>query len=142
MKPSADLFELIKKLTPTEKRYFVLSSNLQSGQKAYLDLFWAIDKMNEYDENKLVKKLKTKGVEFAQLHVTKNALSKQILKSLRSYHEKHNVQQKLFALMADASLLEGKGLFKQCLKKLRSGFKLAEENEFFRYQAENSAKIN
>lgn len=141
MKPSSELFDLIKKLTPTEKRYFVLHSNLQQGTKGYLEMFWEIDKMDEYEEATLKERLKEKGIVFSQLHVIKNGLSKQILKSLRSFHERNNVQQKLFALMADASLLEGKGLFEQCLKKLRVGDKLAKENEYFRFQAEIQQKI-
>ena len=127
---------MIKKLSKSEKRYFVLSAKLQQGDKAYLQLFKEIDKMAVYDEAVLKKRLQKKEVKIAQLHVTKNHLSQQILKSLRAFHEKKSMRQRLFALMSDADLLESKGLYKQCLKKLKSAKVLAKKHELHRYRAE------
>lgn len=141
MRPTTDLFDLIKKLTPTEKRYFVLQSKLQAGKKDYLQLFWEIDRMKSYDEQRLVERLKKKGIRFSQLHVTKNQLSNQVLKTLRAFHEKKSTRQKLFALMGDASLLESMGLYKQAIKKLSKANTLAEEYEYFRFQAEVLQKL-
>jgi len=44
MKPSTELFDLIKSLSKSEKRFFKLSSSLQTGDKNYLKIFDAIDK--------------------------------------------------------------------------------------------------
>ena len=55
MKPSNELFDLIQSLTKSEKRFFKLHSSLQSGDKNYLRLFDAIDRMKEYDETSLKK---------------------------------------------------------------------------------------
>ena len=50
MKPSTELFNLIKSLSKSEKRFFKLSSSLQSGDKNYLKIFDYIEEQNEYDE--------------------------------------------------------------------------------------------
>ncbi len=50
MKPSTELYDLIKSLTKSEKRFFKLHSALQSGPKNYLRIFEAIDKQKDYDE--------------------------------------------------------------------------------------------
>jgi len=50
MKPSNELFDLIKSLSKSEKRFFKLQSSLQSGDKNYVRLFDCIDRMEEYDE--------------------------------------------------------------------------------------------
>jgi hypothetical protein len=62
MKPSNELFELIKSLTKSEKRFFKLQSSLQSGDKNYIRLFDTIDKMSEYDEEEV--KSNFKGEKF------------------------------------------------------------------------------
>ena len=51
MKPSTELFDLIKSLTKSEKRFFKLASSLQTGDKNYLKIFDAIDRQSNYDEN-------------------------------------------------------------------------------------------
>jgi len=53
MKESIALFDLIKTLTKSEKRYIKLFFKLQEGDKKYEQLFDAIHKQNEYDERKI-----------------------------------------------------------------------------------------
>lgn len=132
MKPTTDLFELIQMLSRSEKRYFRLNTNLQKGDKGYLFIFEEILKMKEYDESLLKTKLKVNKVKVAQLHVAKYNLYQLVLRSLRSFHEKKSTQQKLFALMADADILEAKGLYYQCLKRLQTAEKMAKKFEFNR----------
>ena len=55
MKPSAELFDLVKSLSKSEKRFFKLSSSLQTGEKNYLQIFDAIEKQPNYDEAALKK---------------------------------------------------------------------------------------
>jgi len=56
MKPSTELFELIKSLTASEKRHFKLNASLQKGNKNYIHIFEITDSQNVYDDNfKLVK---------------------------------------------------------------------------------------
>ena len=55
MRNREDLFNLIKAMSKSEKRYFVLDAK-KSGRSAsrYLSLFEALGKMDEFDEGKLV----------------------------------------------------------------------------------------
>src|SRR5690606_18709603 len=45
------LFELVRSLTKSEKRYFKLFAQMQGKDKKYLLLFDAIDRLEEYDED-------------------------------------------------------------------------------------------
>ncbi len=90
MKPSTDLFDLIKALSKSEKRFFKLSSSLQAGEKNYLKIFDAVDKQKEYDEDLI--KDSFKGQTFIKHFPSeKNHLYKLILKSLRAYHSDNSV---------------------------------------------------
>ncbi len=94
MKPSNELFDLIKSLTKSEKRFFKLQSALQSGDKNYVRLFDLIDKMSEYDEENVKKTFK--GEKFIKhLPSEKNHLYKLILKALRSYYGETSVSSRL-----------------------------------------------
>ena len=58
---SNDLFILIKALNKSEKGYFKLhaSRRTSKGEQIYIKLFDAIDKQSEYNEQKIVQKLRT-----------------------------------------------------------------------------------
>jgi len=58
MKPSTELFDLVKSLTKSEKRFFKLSSSLQSGEKNYLKIFYVIDRQKSYDEEAIKEQFK------------------------------------------------------------------------------------
>ena len=55
-----DLFDLIKSMSRTEKRYFKLDAQKAGGNKSnsYLKLFDALKDLEEYDEPRIFKKLK------------------------------------------------------------------------------------
>jgi hypothetical protein len=132
MKPSDELFELIKSLNKSEKRYFHLfaAKNDPGKDKNYLKLFNEISIMDEYDEPAL--KDIFKGEKFIkQLHVTKNYLYKMIMKSLSAvYSEK---SQKLFVkeLIQNAGILYDKLLYKQAEKLLHKAKKTALKHEMY-----------
>ena len=90
MKPSTELFKLIKSLTKSEKRFFKLSSSLQAGDKNYLKIFDYIEKQNEYNEEDL-KAAFAKETFIKHLPSEKNHLYKLILKSLRSFYSEQSV---------------------------------------------------
>ncbi len=128
MQVSDDLFNLIKSLTKAEKRYFKMHASLQKGEKDYLLLFDEIEsqvaqhKEEEalgYDEAMLKGRLKNK-ISQSQFHVMKNYLTGLILKSLRGLREKSNIEEQIATLMSEARLLEQKGLYEMCLKKLET----------------------
>lgn len=135
MKPSTELFDLIKSLTKSEKRFFKLSSSLQEGEKNYLKIFDAIDKQTEYDEES-IKDQFGKETFIKHFPSEKNHLYKLILKSLRSYHSDHSISSILRQEIKNIEILFKKGLYKECHKFLQRAKKLARENEKFYYQFE------
>lgn len=115
MKPSSDLFHLIKSLDKNEKRYFRLTSSAQNLEKNYLKLFDAIDHQTEYDEDEL--KIFFKDKVFIQhLPSEKNHLYKLILKSLRQYYSENNISVVLSELFQNIEILYKKALFTECSK--------------------------
>ena len=62
-KASDQLHKLIKSLSKPEKRYFKVfsSRHIIGDENNYQTLFDAIDKQEEYDEEKLMKKFKDKS---------------------------------------------------------------------------------
>jgi hypothetical protein len=135
MKPSNELFDLIKSLSKSEKRFFKLQSSLQSGDKNYVRLFDCIDRMEEYDEEQ-IKKL-FKGEKFIKhLPSEKNHLYKLILKSLRSYYSDTSVSSMLKQEIKNIEILYNKALFDECNKFLVRAKKLAVKYEKFYYHFE------
>lgn len=135
MKPSAELFELIKALTSNEKRYFKLYASLQKGSKNYLNLFKAIDSMKVYDE-KLMKILYSREKFSMNLAYTKNYLHKLIFKSLISYNEGKYADMKLAGLLSQCRILFDKSLYRQYFRMLKTGKMLAVKQERYSYLLE------
>ena len=132
MKPSTELFDLIKTLTKSEKRFFKLSSSLQSGEKNYIKIFDAIDEQAEYDEEGLKELFKDES--FVQHFPSeKNHLYKLILKSLRSYHADNSISSILQQEIKNIEILYKKALYKECNKFLLRAKKMAHEHEKFYY---------
>ena len=94
MKPSAELFDLVKSLSKSEKRFFKLSSSLQTGEKNYLQIFDAIEKQSSYDEAALKKQF-AKETFVKHFPSEKNHLYKTILKSLRGFHADNSINSVL-----------------------------------------------
>ncbi|MDQ3021512.1 MAG: hypothetical protein M3R36_13225 [Bacteroidota bacterium] len=84
MKVTDDLFQLIKSLTQSEKRFFKVYASLhhiKGDENKYFKLFNAIDKQKIYDEE-LIRKQFGNEKFLKQLFVVKNYLYHTILKSL------------------------------------------------------------
>ena len=117
-KSSDTLFQLIKSLDKAEKRnlkLFVKRSHSSESMKS-IQLFDALDKMNDYDEKILLKKVPS--VSKQQLSNTKALLYKQILGSLRSLKVYTNIDIQLREMQDYARILYNKGLYMQALKIL------------------------
>ncbi len=128
MAKSTGLFDLIHTLTKSEKRYFRLFSSLQEGKKNYDRLFDFLEKMDVYNEEKILEHFQ--GEPFTkQLHSVKNYLYNLIMKSLRNYHSERSVDIRLANLMTDADLLNRRGLYDLRDGTLRRARKLAEKYE-------------
>src|SRR5437762_10201277 len=112
------LFQLVKSLEKSEKRNFKLyvKRNSSSDELKIVKLFDALDKLNEYDEEQLLKK--DKSIRKQQLSNMKAHLYKQILSSLRLIKDENNIDIQLHEQMDYARILFNKGLYLQSLKVL------------------------
>ncbi len=130
MKPSTELFDLIRSLTKSEKRFFKLHSSLQSGEKNYLQIFDAIDRQKEYDEA-AIKKQFAKATFIRHFPSEKNHLYKLILKALRAYHADASVSGLLKQHINNIEILLGKALYDEAAKMLERAKRIAAEHEQF-----------
>lgn len=112
------LFLLIKSLEKSEKRNFKLYATRNSSDEdlKIIQLFDALDKMNEYNEESLLKK--NSSLKKQQLSNMKAHLYRQILSSLRLLNNDDNIDIQLHEQMDHARILYNKGLYLQSLKIL------------------------
>ena len=115
---SDTLFQLIKSLEKSEKRNFKLYIRRNSGSEDLksIQLFDALDKMEEYDETQLLKK--NKNLIKQQLSNAKAHLYREILNSLRLIRNEENIDIQLHEQLDFARILYNKGLYLQSLKTL------------------------
>jgi hypothetical protein len=135
MIPSKDLFELIKSMSQGEKTYFKKYSQLHTIGKEnyYLLLFDAICKQKNYDESKVI--LKLKRYDFVQhFAVAKNYLYSRILDSLESYHKNMSVNATVRKYIQRIELLINKNLYSQALKIIEKAKNICVKYELFEEQ--------
>ena len=117
------LFTLIKSLTKAEKRNFKLYVNRFQSDSKFIQLFDVLDKLPEYDEGVVLKKLA--GVKKRHLANLKRHLYKQLLVSLRLIYIQKNIDIEIREQLDFARILYGKGLYMQSLKLLERIKKIA-----------------
>jgi hypothetical protein len=123
-----ELMRLIHSLSKSEKRYFKLFTSMQGEDKDYVKLFEAVEKIGEFDEEKIKKMLK--GEDFLKrLPAVKNYLYGQIIKSLRMNYIGSTVDSELKEMIEEIIILYEKRLFKQCQKIIDKAKELATANE-------------
>jgi hypothetical protein len=126
------LFRLIKAMQTNEKIFFKKMGNMhsKSGDNNYFKLFNAIDKQEVYNEEKIIKKFKNTNLAkyFAS---SKKQLYNNILRSLRLYNSGKDTYGKSRQYFEDAKILMNINLFKEALKKIDQGKKLAKQIDNF-----------
>lgn len=132
---SADkLYLLIHSLTKSEKthlkKYHLTSSSKTDSKHTYL--YSILDGMKEYDEKKLLLKLKTK-INLKFLPQLKKHLHYTILKSLIEYNSSISIDNQLNSLLMEADILSRKLLYKDLLKILHKAETLAATHEKFHH---------
>jgi len=127
------LFVLIKSLSKSEKRYFRLQPMAEDGQHRIL--FDAMEKLTDYDEEKLFKLLKGSPITDA-ISIAKNRLYHTILKSLASFHHKATARAEVMRLLQSIEVLYMRELFEQADKLINSALKIARKNELSALQLE------
>ncbi len=122
------LFQIIRSLEKSEKRHFKLYIKRSSGNEdlKVIELFDALDKISQYDEQLLLKKLKT--IKKPQLANIKVHLYKQLLASLRLLKSTESIDLQLNEQFDFAHILYKKGLFSQSLKILDKAKETAKTN--------------
>lgn len=112
------LFQLIHSLQKAEKRNFKLYIKRNSANEdlKVIQLFDAIDKMADYDEPLLLKRIPS--IKKQQLSNLKAHLYKQVLASLRLLKSDDNIDIHLHEQLDYARILYNKGLYLQSLKIL------------------------
>lgn len=130
---SDTLFQLIHSLEKSEKRHFKLYIKRSSTKEdlKIVQLFDALDKLNDYDEKNLLKKLP--GIEKPQLSNLKTHLYKQILASLRLLKSADSIDLQLNEMFDYAHILYKKGLFQQSLRLLDRAKETAKANQKFNF---------
>src|SRR6476660_9582683 len=130
------LFQLIQSLEKAEKRHFKLYIKRSSSKEELkiVQLFDAIDKMKDYDEKVLLKKLS--GITKPQLSNLKTHLYKQVLASLRLLKSADSLDLQLNEQFDYAHILYKKGLFLQSLKILEKTKELAKANQKMTFLAQ------
>lgn len=119
------LFHLIKSLEKSEKRNFKLYMKRVSGSEDFIimQLFDAIDKMENYDEAALIRK--NSNIKKHQLSNLKAHLTKQVLASLRILNEDNDISVSVTELIHNAHIYYNKGLYIQSLKVLNKAKTIA-----------------
>src|SRR5207249_8254543 len=112
------LFQLIHSLQKSEKRNFKLYIKRSSGREdlKIIRLFDVIDKLNEYDEKQLLKKMPE--ITKTQLANLKTHLYKELLASLRIIKTTDSIDMQLHEQLDYARILYNRGLYMQSLKIL------------------------
>src|SRR5215212_386025 len=130
---SDTLFQLISSMEKSEKRHFKLYIKRSSSKQdlKVVRLFDALDKLTEYDEKLLFKKLS--GITKPQLYNLKAHLYKQLLASLRLLKTNDNTDLKLSEHLDNARLLYNKGLKLQSLHILEKAKELARTHNKFNF---------
>lgn len=126
---SDDLFQLVKSLTKSEKRFFKLFASRLSDHedRKFIRLFNALDKQKEYNENELLTKEKT--IKPEQLSNLKAHLYKQLLQCLHLNNNTKVTDIQIREMIDYSQLLYDKCLYNQCVKILDKAKKLALKND-------------
>jgi hypothetical protein len=127
------LFQLIHSLEKAEKRHFKLYIKRSSSRDnlKIVRLFDAIDKLKEYDEKLLLKKLS--GIQKPQLANLKTHLYKQLLASLRLLKSADSIDLQLNEQFDYGHILYKKGLFQQSLRILERAKDIAKTHQKYNF---------
>src|SRR5687768_10362646 len=115
MTPSSHLFELIKSLSPSEKRHFRLyaAKHVLGGKNNYMKLFDAIAAQKQYDEGKLKRALRKEKF-VRHLPYEKNYLYEMISDSLLVFRLNTGTEARLKKQLLHVAALFEKGLYAHC----------------------------
>lgn len=122
------LIQLIKNLTPAEKRNFKLFVNRNSSKsdKLFVQLFDVLDRQKRYDDRTILSKIP--NLKPVQLSNVKANLYKQLLSSLRHIERNNQVDIAVRENLDYSKILYSKGLYKASLALLDKTKNQAKQN--------------
>ena len=129
---SKHLFNLIKSLDASEKRYYQIREGIYKKKGGSLSqrLFQLIENQRHYDESALIRALYDKK-ENRQFHVLKNHLYHQVLNTLIAFQGESKGIDRIDALIRKSQILQAKKLYVEASRFLRRAAKLAEQHDQF-----------
>ncbi len=132
MQKNDEIYELIHSMDASEKRYFKRYSSIHSDRKdsISIQIFDALDKMKSYSDEKLKEYFKDQKTA-QHIHVSKNYLLKNILRSLRNYHQSFSKESELKDTLVEIELLSQKKQYNLAFKILTKAYKTAYQYELF-----------
>ncbi len=123
-----DLFDLIQRMSKSEKRRFKLHAQTSNGdEKLFVQLFDVIEKMSTFDESQILKKLPR--LKKSQLPNMKAHLLKHLLINLRHLHIPSKLDIEIRDLMDFARVYYSKGMYRPALQTLDKAKKIAQAHE-------------
>lgn len=128
--PDDPLWKIIQSLTKSEKRYFKLYANLQTGGKPrnYMRIFDLLAEQKTYDKQALKKEFAGEKI-LERLSSEKDYLFRTILKSMRAFHASKSVHAKIRGWMQDAIFLYNKSVYTASARLFRKARMKATEME-------------
>ena len=126
---SPALFELIKSLTKSEKRYFkIYASRHTIGEENNgIRIFDFIDQQKEFDEEEIHINFKGEAL-LNQFPITKNRLYEQIISSLDAFHSSKNINAQLYKSLHSINILYNKGLYNHAINELKKAKRFAKKH--------------
>src|SRR5690554_3438776 len=126
---SPSLYELIKSLTKSEKRYFkIYASRHTIGEvNNGVRIFDFIDQQKEFDETAIHTHFKGEAF-LNQFPITKNRLYEQLINALDAFHAKNDTDAQLFKMLHSVKILYSKGLYDHANRELVKTKRLAKKH--------------
>lgn len=130
-----NLYQLIHSLNSREKAYFKKYAHklASAKQSVYYNLFNAIAKQKEYNEEKLIKLFKKQFAQKKQFSAAKNYLYNLILNCLCDYNRKEKILSKVHIQIEKIEFLSSKKLYSQALVILEKALLDVLKHELFPY---------
>ncbi len=122
---SKELYDLIKSMSASEKRYFRMNSLSNIANSKYAKLFTTVDQQINFDENESYL-----FVSNSQLPNLKANLYKKILQTLRRFHLSSTIDAQIREMIDYAQLLFNRSQYKQCANQLKKA-------KFLSYKSDN-----
>ena len=124
------LFDLVKSMTKSEKRYFKLLSSRHTigDENNYVRIFDYLDRQTQYNEDDLFTHFKGEAF-LNRFSITKKRLYDNILNALDAFHVVNSIDAQLHKMLHAATILFEKSLYDQSRRVLVSAEKLAQKNQ-------------